>query len=62
MKLISRPRMRRISCSGFFKRSEPSKSISPETTRAAGGSMRKRVSARVVLPEPDSPTMPSVWP
>ena len=30
--------------------------------RAAGGSRRRMVSASVLLPEPDSPTMPSVSP
>ena len=29
---------------------------------AAGGSSRRMVRARVLLPEPDSPTMPSVLP
>ncbi len=40
---IRLPRIRRISPSGFLTRSEPSKNISPETMRAAGGSMRSRV-------------------
>jgi len=56
------PRIRRISALDFRSRSSPSKLISPETIRPAGGSTRSSESARVVLPEPDSPTMPSVAP
>ena len=58
---IRLPRIRRISASDFLSRSAPSKKISPDTMRAAGGSNRRSVSASVVFPEPDSPTMPSVW-
>ena len=56
------PRMRRISTSDLPRRSSPSKRISPPVMRAAGGSRRRMVSASVLLPEPDSPTMPSVLP
>jgi hypothetical protein len=56
------PRMRRISTSDLARRSSPSKRISPPVMRAAGGSRRWMVSASVLLPEPDSPTMPSVLP
>ena len=56
------PRILRISASDFRSRSSPSKRISPETIRAAGGSKRSSESASVVFPEPDSPTIPSVSP
>ena len=56
------PRTRRISASDFVSRSSPSKRIWPATILAAGGSRRRMVSASVLLPEPDSPTMPSVLP
>src|SRR6185295_19079704 len=44
------------------RRFSPSKLICPCTMRAAGGRIRRIVRARVLLPEPDSPTMPSVSP
>ena len=56
------PRTRRISASDFCSRSSPSNSILPLAMRAAGGRRRRMVSASVLLPEPDSPTMPSVSP
>ena len=56
------PRTRRISTSDFVSRSSPSKRIWPATILAAGGSRRRMVSASVLLPEPDSPTTPSVLP
>ena len=56
------PRTWRISASDLSSRSSPSNIIRPLTMRAAGGSRRRIVSASVVLPEPDSPTMPSVSP
>ena len=56
------PRMRRISPGDLASRSSPSKCIEPLTMWAAVGSSRKMESASVVLPEPDSPTMPSVSP
>ena len=56
------PRTCRISASDFRTRSSPSNIIWPATMRAAGGSTRRMVSASVLLPEPDSPTMPNVSP
>lgn len=41
--------------------SSPSRRISP-VTRVPAGSSRSSVSARVDLPQPDSPAMPSFWP
>jgi len=59
---IRLPRTRRISASDLVSRSSPSNSSRPLVTRAARGNRRRMVSASVVLPEPDSPTMPSVSP
>ena len=59
---IRLPRIRRSSASGLATRSSPWNRISPPTMRAAGGSRRRSDRARVVFPEPDSPTTPSVWP
>ena len=56
------PRTCRISASDFCSRSSPSSSILPLTIRAAGGRTRMIVRARVLLPEPDSPTIPKVSP
>ena len=57
------PRTCRISSSDSLVRSSPSSSTSPETIRAAGlGMMRSRERAVMVLPQPDSPTMPRVSP
>ncbi len=56
------PRMARISASDLSRRFSPSKPMDPATIRAAGGRSRMSVSASVVLPEPDSPTMPRVFP
>jgi hypothetical protein len=56
------PRISRISASDFVTRSSPLNSIRPPTMRAAGGNTRNNVSARVLLPEPDSPTIPKVSP
>ena len=56
------PRTWRISASDLSSRFSPSNIIRPLTMRAAGGSRRRMVSASVLLPEPDSPTMPSVSP
>ena len=56
------PRIRRISTGDLASRSSPSKCIEPLTMCAAVGSRRRIESARVVLPEPDSPTIPSVSP
>ena len=54
------PRTRRISASDLSSRFSPSNIIRPLTMRAAGGSRRRMVSASVLLPEPDSPTIPRV--
>ena len=59
---IRLPRTSRISSSDFGTRSSPSNSMRPLTMRAAGGSTRMIVSASVLLPEPHSPTIPSVSP
>ena len=59
---IRLPRTCRISSSDFCTRSSPSNSILPLTIRAAAGRTRKMVRAKVLLPEPDSPTMPRVSP
>ena len=59
---IRLPRTCRISPSDLRTRSSPSNIIVPLTICAAGGSTRRMVSASVLLPEPDSPTMPSVSP
>ena len=59
---IRLPRMCRISTSDLGTRSSPSKRMAPPTMRAAVGSRRSSERARVVLPEPDSPTIPSVSP
>ena len=59
---IRLPRTRRISASDLSSRFSPSNIMRPCTMRAAGGSRRMMVSASVLLPEPDSPTMPSVSP
>ena len=58
---MSAPRCRRISCSGMPTSSTPSMRADPVTV-ALGGS--RPISARelTVLPEPDSPTMASMWP
>jgi hypothetical protein len=60
---ISLPRIRRISRSLFLTRSWPSKSICPPAMRPGGVAIR-RITERLVtdLPEPDSPTTPSVSP
>ena len=57
--MICMSRRRRRNSEPFaFTRSTPSKSTTPEV-----GSMRRRMSRpRVLLPEPDSPTKPSVSP
>ena len=56
------PRSARICFSDFERSSSPSNRMEPAAMRAAGGSSRIKVRARVVLPEPDSPTMPRVFP
>ena len=60
---MRRPRMARISRSLFVSSSSPPSRIDPLTMRAVGrGTSRSSDSAVMVLPEPDSPTMPSVSP
>ena len=60
---IFRPRIWRISSSDRATRFSPSKITSPDTMRAAGlGMIRSSDRAVMVLPQPDSPTMPSVSP
>ena len=59
---IRLPRIARISLALFVKISSPSKRTDPPAIRAPGGRRRMRVRASVVLPDPDSPTMPSVRP
>ena len=56
------PRMRRISDVGLGAEVLALEEDLPARMRAAGGSSRRMVSASVLLPEPDSPTMPSVLP
>ena len=60
---ISLPRMRSISGSLSSSRSRPSKRIAPPTMRPGGLATRRRIdSAVTLLPQPDSPTTPSVSP
>ena len=56
------PRTCRISASVLRARSSFSNQICPPTICAAGGSTRRMLSASVLLPDPDSPTMPIVSP
>ncbi len=59
---ISRPRIRRISSSESPIRSRPWKTALPATARPARGRMPISASDVTLLPQPDSPTMPSVSP
>jgi hypothetical protein len=61
---MSLPRILRISPSGSLSRSRPSNQASLSAPISAGGMSSRRmiVSAVTLLPEPDSPTMPRVWP
>ena len=60
---ISSPRTSRISRSESGSRSRPSNITVPETMRPGGdGTSRITASDVTVLPEPDSPTMPSISP
>ena len=52
------PRTWRISSSDLSRRFSPSNIMRPLVMRAAAGSRRRMVRASVLLPEPDSPTMP----
>ncbi len=59
---ICAPRMRRISLCLSCARSLPANSIWPPMIRAPGGNRPTIDRQVVVLPQPDSPTMPSVSP
>src|SRR5919197_1177914 len=59
---ICRPRTRRSARCLSWRRSRPSKRAEPERTRPARGSRPRRASAVTLLPQPDSPTIPSVSP
>ena len=61
---ISLPRILRIPSSGSDRISRPSNQTSLSVPISAGGMSSRRmiVIAVTLLPEPDSPTMPSVWP
>src|SRR5690349_6575392 len=56
------PRMRSISASGSASRSRPRYSTRPPAIFPGGSISRRIDSAVTVLPEPDSPTMPSTRP
>ena len=60
---MRRPRMLRISRSLLSSRFSPCRRMVPCTMRATGrGTSRSSDSAVMVLPQPDSPTMPSASP
>src|ERR1700733_11395092 len=59
---MSLPRTLRISALDSRTRSRPSSSTCPATIRPPGGSSRISEVPSMVLPEPDSPTSPSVSP
>ena len=59
---ILRPRISRTSGIRMRTMSSPSSRMRPPTIRAASGSRRSSESAVMLLPEPDSPTSPSVSP
>ena len=61
---MSLPRRRRISRSPIDRSSFPSNQISLPAPISAGGMSSRRMIVRAVtlLPDPDSPTMPRVWP
>src|SRR4051812_14531153 len=64
-KIIERraPRSSLSRVGGSFSRSSPSKRTSPETMRPGGcGTRPMMLSAVTLLPQPDSPTIPSVRP
>src|SRR4051794_40788327 len=57
------PRIARIAPSSRVSRSVPSKCTEPRTVRPSRGGKRRMIeSAVTLLPQPDSPTMPSVSP
>ncbi len=59
---IALPRTSLISSSLSLRRSRPSSRISPATVRPGRSTRRMADSAVMLLPHPDSPTTPSVWP
>ncbi len=59
---MSLPRIVRSSSSDAVSRSLPSKRIDPEMRALRARERPITVSEDTDLPEPDSPTMPSVWP
>ena len=60
---ILRPRSARIASFGSVVSSWPSKRIEPPTMRPVSGAISRRIDSAVTdLPQPDSPTMPSVSP
>ncbi len=57
------PRSARIASIGSVVSSWPSKQIEPPTMRPVSGAISRRIDSAVTdLPQPDSPTMPSVSP
>ena len=56
------PRMRRIASSGSSRSGVPSNVTSPATIWPPRGNKRMTAFAVIVLPEPDSPTMPTTVP
>src|SRR5476651_257744 len=59
---MRRPRISASRLSDCVSRSSPSNITRPATIFAGGGARRSNVRLETVLPLPDSPTMPSVWP
>ena len=59
---MSLPRIVRSSSSDAVSRSLPSNVIEPEMRALRARERPITVSEDTDLPEPDSPTMPSVWP
>ena len=59
---ISLPRSLRIDSSSSAHRSRPSNSMRPPAISPLGGRSRMTVVAIVLLPQPDSPTTPTISP
>src|SRR5699024_6110398 len=59
---MRRPRILRIRPELRVARSTPSNSMRPPTMRAPAGRIRSTLSAVMLLPDPDSPTMPTISP
>ena len=60
---IREPRSCRISSGLLASRSSPSKTMLPPTMRPPGSGTSRKIDRHVIdLPEPDSPTIPSVSP